>query len=100
MRSKATMRGRSSWSRSGSASPTWPSHRAGQRHHSLEASVNVDSPGDTLRGFLVEVGALFKDDRAMFTTAKLPLAPKLLFTGFMAVLVPVYWYHYGPTNFL
>jgi hypothetical protein len=25
---------------------------------------------------------------------------KLLFTAFMAVLVPVYWYHYGPTNFL
>jgi hypothetical protein len=30
----------------------------------------------------------------------IPLAVKLLYTAFMAVLVPVYWYHYGPTNFL
>jgi len=25
---------------------------------------------------------------------------KIAFTLFMAVLIPVYWYHYGPTNFL
>lgn len=31
---------------------------------------------------------------------RLPLALKLAFTGFMAVLVPVYWTQYGPTNFL
>lgn len=31
---------------------------------------------------------------------RLPLALKLAFTGFMAVLVPVYWVNYGPTNFL
>jgi hypothetical protein len=30
----------------------------------------------------------------------LPLLPKLLFTAFMAVLVPKYWMDYGPTNFL
>ncbi len=30
----------------------------------------------------------------------LPLFPKLAFTAFMAVLVPVYWAKYGPTNFL
>ncbi len=29
-----------------------------------------------------------------------PLWLKLAFTAFMAVLVPVYWYYYGPTNFL
>ncbi len=29
-----------------------------------------------------------------------PLAVKLAYSAFMAVLVPVYWYHYGPTNFL
>jgi hypothetical protein len=39
------------------------------------------------------------------TTAKpdsgrVPLALKLLYTAFMAVLVPVYWHYYGPTNFL
>lgn len=36
------------------------------------------------------------------STAKhrLPLALKLVYTAFMAVLVPVYWTSYGPTNFL
>ena len=33
-------------------------------------------------------------------TKQIPLVVKLLFTGFMAVLVPVYWSMYGPTNFL
>ena len=32
--------------------------------------------------------------------AKLPLWLKLVYTAFMAVLVPVYWHYYGPTNFL
>src|SRR3954469_24762001 len=31
---------------------------------------------------------------------RLPLWLKLAFTAFMIVLVPVYWYYYGPTNFL
>src|ERR1043166_1065814 len=31
---------------------------------------------------------------------RLPLAFKLAYTAFMIVLVPVYWYYYGPTNFL
>lgn len=30
----------------------------------------------------------------------LPLGLKLAYTAFMAVLVPVYWANYGPTNFL
>jgi hypothetical protein len=29
-----------------------------------------------------------------------PLGLKLVYTAFMAVLVPVYWHSYGPTNFL
>jgi len=29
-----------------------------------------------------------------------PLWLKLVFSAFLAVLVPVYWYYYGPTNFL
>lgn len=29
-----------------------------------------------------------------------PLSLKLAFTAFMAVLIPVYWANYGPTNFL
>lgn len=31
---------------------------------------------------------------------RIPLALKLAFTAFMAVLVPFYWSTYGPTNFL
>ena len=30
----------------------------------------------------------------------IPLWLKIAFTVFMAVLLPVYWHHYGPTNFL
>jgi hypothetical protein len=32
--------------------------------------------------------------------SRLPLWLKLAYTAFMAVLVPVYWRYYGPTNFL
>ena len=32
--------------------------------------------------------------------ARVPLALKVAFTAYMAVLVPVYWHYYGPTNFL
>src|SRR4051794_27675573 len=31
---------------------------------------------------------------------ELPLSLKALYTLFVAVLVPVYWRHYGPANFL
>lgn len=31
---------------------------------------------------------------------RVPLWLKLIYTAFMAVLLPVYWYYYGPTNFL
>ncbi|MEO2091198.1 MAG: hypothetical protein ABGY75_17180, partial [Gemmataceae bacterium] len=31
---------------------------------------------------------------------RVPLWVKLAYTAFMAVLVPVYWTNYGPTNFL
>src|SRR5580698_7795300 len=34
------------------------------------------------------------------STRRIPLVVKLAFTAFMAVLVPVYWTKYGPTNFL
>ena len=30
----------------------------------------------------------------------IPLALKVIFTAYMAVHVPAYWYNYGPTNFL
>src|SRR5262245_66397720 len=31
---------------------------------------------------------------------RIPLAAKLAFTAFMAILVPFYWRNYGPQNFL
>lgn len=31
---------------------------------------------------------------------RVPLSLKFAYTAFMIVLVPVYWHHYGPTNFL
>ena len=34
------------------------------------------------------------------TASRLPLGLKLAYTAFMAVLIPVYLYNYGPTNFL
>ena len=36
----------------------------------------------------------------MQAASRLPLPFKLAYTAFMAVLIPVYWYYYGPTNFL
>ena len=34
------------------------------------------------------------------TDPRVPLALKLAFTVYLAVLIPVYWHYYGPTNFL
>jgi hypothetical protein len=44
-----------------------------------------------------------RDTASMFTAATSPRIPfwlKLAYTGFMAVLIPVYWLNYGPTDFL
>ena len=32
--------------------------------------------------------------------SRIPLALKVIFTAYLAVHVPAYWYNYGPTNFL
>src|SRR5579864_5662497 len=41
------------------------------------------------------------EGRATMTAARrVPFAVKVAFTVFMAVLIPVYLYYYGPTNFL
>lgn len=34
------------------------------------------------------------------TPRRIPLSVKIAYSAFMAVLVPVYWVNYGPTNFL
>ena len=36
----------------------------------------------------------------MTSLRPIPVPVKLAYTAFMAVLIPVYWYFYGPTNFL
>lgn len=36
----------------------------------------------------------------MHDNSSYPLSIRLLYTAFVAVLVPVYWLHYGPSNFL
>lgn len=38
--------------------------------------------------------------QSLTNTSRVPLWLKLAYTAFIAVLVPVYWYNYGPTNFL
>src|ERR1700733_11807010 len=38
--------------------------------------------------------------RTMPESKRLPLWLKLAYSAFMAVLIPVYWHDYGPTNFL
>ena len=37
---------------------------------------------------------------AALNQGRIPLWLKLAYTAFMALLIPVYWYHYGATNFL
>lgn len=34
------------------------------------------------------------------TPHKIPLGLKIAYSGFLAVMIPVYWINYGPTNFL
>src|SRR3984893_2694239 len=41
-----------------------------------------------------------REEPFMQAANRLPLPFKLAYTAFMAVLIPVYWYYYGPTNFL
>jgi hypothetical protein len=33
-------------------------------------------------------------------THRIPVALKLRYTAFIAVMVPTYWWHYGPQNFM
>src|ERR1700704_6151521 len=41
-----------------------------------------------------------KGSETMTQLKHLPLWLKLAYSAFMAILIPVYWYWYGPTNFL
>lgn len=48
----------------------------------------------------VAVVAKAADVGAAGESRLIPMWLKLAYTAFMAVLIPVYWYHYGPSNFL
>lgn len=48
----------------------------------------------------MQQNAQMPDALTLPTAARIPLVVKLVYTAFMAVLIPVYWYYYGPTNFL
>src|SRR5262245_36904529 len=48
----------------------------------------------------LEVRTMAPPDLAEAPTARIPLLVKILYTAFVAVLVPAYWQRYGPTNFL
>lgn len=45
-------------------------------------------------------GSLVEKQTSGRTSGRIPLWLKLAYTAFMAVLIPVYWKNYGPTNFL
>ncbi len=38
--------------------------------------------------------------KSLASARRLSLGLKLVYTAFLAVLIPVYWWNYGPTNFL
>ena len=44
--------------------------------------------------------ALSSNTRMNSIPPRIPLWLKIAYTGFLAVLIPVYWKNYGPTNFL
>jgi hypothetical protein len=39
-------------------------------------------------------------NRSLKKTGRVPLWLKLAYTAFLAVMIPIYWLNYGPTNFL
>lgn len=74
-------------------------------HHSSPAPTDGDTmistahPRPAQRAF----GVLARALAALTATRsgeRIPVALKLAYTAFVAVLVPVYWVHYGPANFL
>ncbi len=49
---------------------------------------------------LTGISPTLASNKSAVTPATVPAGVKWAFTAFMAVLVPVYWANYGPTNFL
>src|SRR5215210_1140983 len=62
-----------------------PPRRRRSEPMTVQTSVNQDSPVQA---------------HGRVPLGRVPLWLKLLFSAHLAVLVPVYWYYYGPTNFL
>jgi hypothetical protein len=49
---------------------------------------------------LISANPAHSADATLSLASRIPFGLKIAYTAFMAVLVPVYWYNYGPTNFL
>lgn len=56
--------------------------------------------GELTANFAVTSVSASETPAAKATKSKIPLWLKVSYTAFMAVLIPVYWQQYGPTNFL
>lgn len=70
-------------------------------------SWNINSPGIPLMGILHPMktnkdAPAIKENVTLENVSRslIPLWLKISYTAFLAVLIPVYWVNYGPTNFL
>ena len=54
----------------------------------------------SIEGDTVISECLLDERQTMTPLRPVPLPLRLAYSAFMAVLIPVYWYFYGPTNFL
>ncbi len=62
---------------------------------SKPAGENTASDGDVKRGLMASAESHLA---ALRGQGRIPLWVKILYTGFVSVLVPYYWHDYGPTN--
>lgn len=68
---------------------------AASKFNGTEPPRKSQAPAPIVSAIPVVVG-----ERGGVPPHKIPLAAKAALTGFLAVMVPVYWHAYGPTNFL
>ena len=64
----------------------------------LKHSINA-SRGEFARTWLKQITHMNTISKST-STPRIPLALKIAYTGFLAVMIPIYWINYGPTNFL
>jgi hypothetical protein len=62
--------------------------------------VGVRRLGTFITTSAIEPKSIIKFMKLSSADSRVPLWLKLAFTAFLLVMVPVYWFNYGPTNFL